>query len=107
MATCQCTGCMKKVNKFSHLTPAQVFNALEHYDAAVKANTDCYDKILVALNEMRAATNPVDGDAALDRWSKAHDEYAQCDVPAYVMPVKRWAGGPPELDAWYWDYNSF
>lgn len=107
MATCQCMGCVKKVNKFSHLTPTQVFDALERYDAAVNTSADCYDKILIALNEMLAATNPADCDAALEKWSKAHDEYERCDVPAYAMPVKRWAGGPPELDAWYWDYNSF
>lgn len=45
MATCQCMGCVKKVNKFSHLTPTQVFDALERYDAAVKTNADCYDKV--------------------------------------------------------------
>jgi hypothetical protein len=28
-------------------------------------------------------------------------------VPAYEKPVKRWAGGPPELDAWYFDRNAF
>ena len=24
-------------------------------------------------------------------------------VPAYIAPVKRWAGGPATGDAWYWD----
>lgn len=29
-------------------------------------------------------------------------------VPAYIAPVKRWAGGPSlTTDNWYWDYNSF
>lgn len=28
-------------------------------------------------------------------------------VPAYIAPVKRWAGGDAEMDLWYWDFPSY
>ena len=24
-------------------------------------------------------------------------------IPAYIAPIKRWGGGPVEMDNWYWD----
>lgn len=41
---------------------------------------------------------------AMERLSLVQDSM---QVPAYIKPVKRWAGGPRELDLWYWDKNSF
>jgi len=40
---------------------------------------------------------------ALKDFQDAADERQRTPVPAYIAPVKRWAGGQIEIDAWYWD----
>jgi len=99
------------MNRFTHLTEAQVAEMQRAYERAQEA-WDLLAKIdSAAIDMMPSASAPgwggVEHTKLLDILDATHKLRDHLPVPAYLKPVKRWAGGTPAMDLWYWDRNSF
>ena len=55
--------------------------------------------------------SPEETEVAIATWNAVvanEQTMAPMPVPAYIFPVKRWAGGDSRTtDNWYWDHNAF
>ena len=108
MSACTCVPCQRRVNRFTRLSPEQVFAALEAAEAARLARADHERRARAALDDAERAVNgSPEWEAALERWLAVDMERDTAPIAAYLAPVKRWSGGPAVLDNWYWDRNSF
>lgn len=105
---CTCNACQRHEDRFWLLSPAQVFDMLEAAEQARAIRADIATRARAALDAAdRAPFGSPEWEAAMDRWLATDMERDNAPIAAYLQPVKRWAGGPPELDAWYWDRPSY
>ena len=107
MSACTCLPCQRHVNRFTRLSPEQVFSMFEAAEAASRAKVDRDERARAALDDAwRAVNGSPEWEAAMEHWLAVDMERDTAPVAAYLAPVKRWGGGPAILDNWYWDRNS-
>jgi hypothetical protein len=91
------------MNRFSHLTEDEVTSLQREAAEAQKVRDDIDRRAQDALDVICGRSDAMSVEEALAQFKEATEEEREAPIPAYIAPVKRWAGGPPEIDAWYWD----
>jgi len=104
MSACTCGACRRHVNRFTRLSPAQVFEGLERAEVARQERAALSEEIAAAFASA-IALPALEIDKGIERWAALWDARERLPVSAYISPFRRWAGGPVELDAWYWDQH--
>lgn len=108
------------MDRFWRIPEAEVLRLqrkAEQAEAMWKAHQEVIDRLLPKIGESgwEAVWTAVNDSQGWAQWIGTGPDDPDAErkpleplpVGAYIAPVKRWAGGPPEMDAWYWDYNAF
>ncbi len=91
------------MNRFWKLTEAEVTSMQEEARKATALRADINRRRQEAMEAICGLNNSMTVEEALKAFRAADDEEREIPIPAYIAPVKRWAGGKADLDAWYWD----
>jgi hypothetical protein len=95
------------MNRYLHMSEAEVIRLNRKADqaAAMRAyHQECADRAMADLRSGDYARFEAVWNALLE---SEQSIAPPLPVPAYIRPVKRWAGGPADLDAWYWDHPAY
>jgi len=90
-------------DRFWKLTKDEVASMQKEAREAAALRADLDRRCLEATEVICGLSDAMSVEEAQEEYQKAADVLQKAPVPAYIAPVKRWAGGPPESDAWYWD----
>ncbi len=91
------------MSKFWKLSEAEVAFLQEEARKATILRADIDRRCQAAVDVICGRSDAMTVEEALVAFEAAVAEEKAAPVPAYIAPVKRWAGGPPDIDAWYWD----
>lgn len=92
------------MNRFWKMTKEEVAALQKEAREAAALRADIDRRCLEATEVICGLSDAMTVEEALEAFQAAADEKQKAPVPAYIAPVKRWAGGNVDRDAWYWDY---